>query len=187
VKIASSERTLLGLLTAGAAALLLGAVLGSRIGKGAPAPLVVSAGPGGVTDLSLAPDLSFTDDSSANFPIRGRGLSSGEIADDRPTVIFFGTAHCWNTNREAERLVALYRSHGSEARFLIVDLDHISGAQRPLVERFHKGAIPTVAFLDRSGRPVYDEAGETAASRGDFRRLEELLRHALAGEAADSR
>src|SRR5262245_6309508 len=66
------------------------------------------AGPGGAAGLTLAPNLSFTDDSSSNFPIRGENLQDGAIASDRPTIIFFGTSHCWNTNREAERFVALY-------------------------------------------------------------------------------
>jgi hypothetical protein len=57
------------------------------------------------SDLKLAPNLSFTDDSSSNFPITGTDLKDGTIAHDRPTLIFFGTAPCWNTNREAERLV----------------------------------------------------------------------------------
>ncbi|HEX9147780.1 MAG TPA: hypothetical protein VF958_01340, partial [Thermoanaerobaculia bacterium] len=74
-------------------------------------PEVAPSNPDGASNLFLAPDLSFTDDSSANFPIRGENVSDGGIASDRPTVIFFGTAHCWNTNREAERYVALYRKH----------------------------------------------------------------------------
>ena len=53
------------------------------------------------TDLKLAPDLSFTDDSSPNFPIAGKNLSDGSIAADHATVIFFGTANCWNSAREA--------------------------------------------------------------------------------------
>ena len=32
------------------------------------------------TDLKLAPDLSFSDDSSSNFPIEGKNLSDGSIA-----------------------------------------------------------------------------------------------------------
>ena len=38
------------------------------------------------TDLKLAPDLSFTDDSSSNFPIEGKNLSDGSIAADHATV-----------------------------------------------------------------------------------------------------
>src|SRR5262245_43160825 len=76
-------------------------------GSDSTEPLAVApAGPGGAAELTLAPDLSFTDDSSGNFPIRGRNLSEGRIATDRPTIVFYGTSHCWNTNREAERFVA---------------------------------------------------------------------------------
>jgi hypothetical protein len=140
-----------------------------------PAPAVAPAGPGGARNLTLAPNLSFTDDSSSNFPIRGEGLSDGRIASDRPTVIFFGTAHCWNTNREAERFVGLARRRGESVRFLVVDVEHPSSAQRPLMTRFYRGFIPTLAVLDRFGRAVYDDAGETSSRRGDTTKLERLV------------
>ena len=133
---------------------------------------------GGATNLSLAPDLSFTDDSSANFPIRGENLGDGRIATDRPTAIFLGTAHCWNTNREAERFVALYRKHAAEARYLVVDLDHPSADQKKIVARFSTGLIPTIAVLDRAGKVIYNRAGETSRERGDASALEKILREA---------
>lgn len=145
---------------------------------GTDAALPASAGSGGARRLSLAPDLSFTDDSSSNFPIRGENLGDGRIASDRPTVVFFGTSHCWNTNREAERVVALYAKASESARFVVVDLNHVSREQQPLVSRFYRGAIPTLAFLDRTGRAVYDEAGETSSRRKDASKLEDILRRA---------
>src|ERR1700735_4624512 len=69
------------------------------------------------TDLKLAPDLSFTDDSSPNFPIAGKNLSDGSVAADHATVIFFGTANCWNTAREAERLGELYSRNKGKISF----------------------------------------------------------------------
>src|SRR5258708_28620658 len=69
-------------------------------------------------DLRLAPDLSFTDDSSSNFPIAGKDLATGKIASDRATIVFFGTAHCWNTNREAERLIKLYPKYRGKIAFV---------------------------------------------------------------------
>jgi hypothetical protein len=161
------------LLTFGGVALL---VAGDK-----PAPgdfAVALPGPGGATGLSLAPGLSFTDDSSAAFPIRGTNLADGKIASDRPTAIFFGTPHCWNTNREAERFVALSKKHRDEARFLVVNLSCPSSVQKPLVARLYKGFIPTLAFLDAKGKVVYNRAGETARERGDASALEELLRRA---------
>src|SRR6202142_995997 len=75
------------------------------------------------SDLHLAPDLSFTDDSSANFPIAGNSIGDTTLAGDRATIMFFGTAHCWNTNREAERLVALYPKYREQIDFVIVDVN----------------------------------------------------------------
>ena len=136
------------------------------------------AGSGGARTLTLAPGLSFTNDSSSNFPIRGENLEDGKIAADRPTAIFSGTSHCWNTNREAERFVALYAKAKDAARFLVIDLDHVSAEQKPLVSKFYRGSIPTLAFLDSSGRAIYNDAGETSGLRGDTSRLDELLEKA---------
>jgi hypothetical protein len=142
-------------------------------------PLAVApAGPGGAANLTLAPNLSFTDDSSSNFPIRGENVADGKIAIDRPTAIFFGTSHCWNTNREAERFVALAGKEKDAVRFLVVDLDHPSREQKALVQRFYRGYIPTLAFLDASGKVIYNRSGETAGGRGDISGLEEILRKA---------
>ncbi|HJW15167.1 MAG TPA: hypothetical protein VJ776_10745 [Thermoanaerobaculia bacterium] len=168
----------LKLLTAAAAGLLLAIVILASAGKEGPPPAVAGEGPGGARNLVLAPDLSFTDDSSSNFPIRGENVGDGRIASDRPTVIFFGTSHCWNTNREAERLVAVSAREREAFRFLVVDLNHPTPEQKPLISRFYRGYIPTLAVLDAAGRVVYNRAGETAARRGDTSGLEEILRRA---------
>ncbi|MEW6269807.1 MAG: hypothetical protein AB1689_10985, partial [Thermodesulfobacteriota bacterium] len=144
------------------------------------APGAAAAAPCGASGLRLAEGLSFEDDSSAAFPIVADRSGAGELSDRVPTVLFFGAAHCWNTNREAERVVALYQQHGGDACFLLIDLAHVSEEQRPLVRRFYRGAIPTIAVVDAAGRTVYAEAGETARRRGDTSTLEELLRRARA-------
>jgi len=131
------------------------------------------------TDLTLAPNLSFVDDSSPNFPIAGKHLDDAIIAHDRPTVIFFGTAHCWNTAREAERLVALYPMYRDRVHFVVVDLNHASPPQQQLANKYYLGYIPTIAIFDKSGRLVYDHAGETATDRGDTRHLQGLVESAL--------
>ncbi|HTO86454.1 MAG TPA: hypothetical protein VMR54_02880 [Thermoanaerobaculia bacterium] len=159
------------------ATLMLG-FMGAKADSGVPLP-AAPGGPGGAAELALAPDLSFTDDSSSNFPIRGKNLADGRIASDRPTAIFFGTSHCWNTNREAERFVALFRLYQDRVRFLVVDLDHPAREQKALVARFYGGSIPHLTFLDRNGRVVYNRSGETATGRGDVRGLEELTRKSL--------
>jgi hypothetical protein len=127
------------------------------------------------TDLKLAPSLSFSDDSSANFPIEGKNLADGSIANDHATVIFFGTANCWNTAREAERLVHVYPQYKDKIRFVVVDLRKPSLAQQALIGRYYHGYIPTIAVIDRDGKVLYDRAGETASERGDTSNLQKLL------------
>jgi hypothetical protein len=128
-------------------------------------------------DLHLAPDLSFTDDSSSNFPIAG-SLGDAKVAGDRATIMFFGTAHCWNTNREAERLVALYPKYRDKIDFVVVDVNNPSPAQQPLIAKYYRGFIPTIAVIDRKGEVIYNRAGETADTRGDTSKLEALLNSA---------
>ncbi len=127
------------------------------------------------SDLKLAPDLSFSDDSSPNFPIEGKNLADGSIAGDHATVIFFGTANCWNTAREAERLVRLYPQYKDKIRFVVVDLRNPSLSQQPLIARYYHGYIPTIAVIDSRGNVLYDRAGETASERGDTSGLQKLL------------
>jgi hypothetical protein len=146
-----------------AAALIFGVVLATEV-PGPPA-----------TDLKLAPDLSFSDDSSPNFPIEGKNLSDGSVAADHATVIFFGTANCWNTAREAERLVQLYPRYKNKIRFVVVDLRNPSLSQTALIARYYRGYIPTIAVIDSAGNVLYDRAGETASERGDTSNLQKLL------------
>src|SRR5438132_3985369 len=124
--------------------------------------------------LTLAPGLSFTDDSSDNFPIRGDHLADAEVVEGRAAVVFFGASNCWNTNREAERLVALYPKFRDRVSFIIVDVNHPSEAQRPLLKAY-KGYIPTLVVFPRNGMVLYARSGETADKRGDAGALEALM------------
>ena len=85
---------------------------------------------GAASGLKLAPDLSFDDDSSPNFPIRGENLSDGSGASGEATVIFFGTSNCWNTSREAERLVKLYPQFSNRIHFVIGRLNNVAPSSR---------------------------------------------------------
>ncbi len=130
------------------------------------------------SNLHLAPSLSFTDDSSANFPIAGNDLQDAAGVPDRATIIFFGTAHCWNTNREAERLVALYSKYRDRINFIVVNLDDVSSAQGELATRYFRGYIQTITVIDSHGRVIYDRAGETGTARGDASNLEAIIQSA---------
>jgi len=142
--------------------------------------LLFAAAPALAADnLRLASGLSFTDDSSANFPIVGDHLDDADAGAGHATLLFIGTAHCWNTNREAERVVALYPLFRDRMRFVVIDVDHPSEAQRPLLDAHYHGLIPTVVVLDPRGAVLYERAGETAATRGDSAPLSTLLNKAV--------
>ena len=126
------------------------------------------------SDLTLAPNLSFDDDSSPNFPIQGQNLSTGPAAGEA-TVIFFGTSNCWNTAREAESLIRLYPQFRNRIHFVIVDLHHVAPEQEALVSHYYHGYIPTITAIDSRGQVIYDRAGETAATSGDTTNLQRLL------------
>jgi hypothetical protein len=127
------------------------------------------------SDLKLAPNLSFDNDSSPNFPIHGQKLSEGSVAPGKATVIFFGTSNCWNTAREAERLVKLYPQFRDRIRFVIVDLNNVGPEQKALVSQYYHGYIPTITAIDSRGNVIYDRSGETASTRGDTSNLQRLL------------
>jgi len=130
---------------------------------------------GAASGLKLAPQLSFDDDSSPNFPIQGENLSEGSVASGEATVIFFGTSNCWNTSREAERLVRLYPRFRNRIHFVIVDLNNVAPEQQALVSQYYHGYIPTIAAIDSKGSLIYNRAGETASTRGDTSNLQRLL------------
>jgi hypothetical protein len=90
-------------------------------------------------------------------------------------VIFFGTSNCWNTAREAERLVKLYPQFRDRIRFVIVDLHNVAPEQETLVSHYYHGYIPTITAIDSQGKVIYDRAGETASTRGDTSNLQRLL------------
>jgi hypothetical protein len=130
-------------------------------------------------NLRLAAGLSFTDDSSAAFPIQGDRLGEAEFGHGRAALAFFGASHCWNTNREAERLVALYPRFRDRVTFIIVDVEHPSDAQRALLAAHYHGSIPTVVVFAPNGAVLYAQPGETASKRGDTHGLEVLLSRAV--------
>jgi hypothetical protein len=102
-------------------------------------------------------------------------LSEGSITRGSATVIFSGTSNCWNTAREAGRLVKLYPQFRDRIRFVIVDLNHAGPEQEPLVSLYYHGFIPTITAIDSQGNVLYDRAGETAPARGDTANLWRLL------------
>jgi thioredoxin-related protein len=57
--------------------------------------------------------------------------------------------------------VDLYSQYQGRVQFVVIDLDRKqSPAQKELVKKYFTGSIPHVVVLDRSGKAVYNAAGE---------------------------
>jgi len=141
----------------------------------APAATLGAIRASAASNLTLAPGLSFDDDTSPHFPIQGSNLPEGSITPGRATIIFFGTSNCWNTAREAERLVKLYPRYRDRVSFVVVDLHNIGPEQQELVTLYYRGYIPTIVAINSHGDVLYDQAGETSANRSDTANLQRLL------------
>jgi len=61
--------------------------------------------------------------------------------------------------------VDLYQQYKGRVQFVVIDLDHdLSAPQQELAKNYFGGAIPHVVVLDRSGKAVYNSAGEVEGS-----------------------
>jgi thioredoxin-related protein len=71
--------------------------------------------------------------------------------------------------------VDLYSKYKNRVQFVVIDLDRRqSPAQQELLKKYFTGAIPHVVVLDRSGKTLYNSAGEVEEST-----IEGLLDRAL--------
>jgi hypothetical protein len=60
-------------------------------------------------DLQLRPGVSFGQDIDNGFPIVGKRMDDAVLEPGRAALVFFGAAGDLNTNRQAKRVVELYR------------------------------------------------------------------------------
>jgi thioredoxin-related protein len=113
-------------------------------------------------NLKINPKLDYSSDSNDGPLITGDHMEAGSAADRVNYVLMYGEA-CFNSKRQARRTVALYQKYRGRVNFVIVDLDQpLSPAQSALVKSHYKGSIPHVVVLDKTGKTVYDAAGEVS-------------------------
>jgi hypothetical protein len=112
-------------------------------------------------DLKLRPGISFSQDLDNGFPILADKLDDVTVEPGRPSLLFFGASGDLNTNRQAKRIVELYRKNkGSGMKFIIVDVDHATQVAKSLVEKYYHGYIPSEVVLDKDGRKSWSQIGE---------------------------
>jgi len=81
-----------------------------------------------------------------------------------PTLIFFGASGDLNTNRQAKRLVDLYKKFQDKVKVIVIDVDHPANANVvKLIKTYYKGYIPLNVILDKSGKVSSSHSGEMDA------------------------
>ena len=111
-------------------------------------------------NLKLNPKLDYDSDSHDGPLIIGERMEEGLAAGKPNYVIFFGE-ECYNSKRQARRTVSLYNKYKGRVQFVIVDMDvKRSDAHKDLVRTHYHGYIPHITIFDKSGKVVYDSAGE---------------------------
>jgi len=113
-------------------------------------------------DLKLKKGISFTEDSDAGFPIDASRMEDMTLDPTKASFLFFGASGDLNTNRQAKRLVDLYKQSSNKAvKFILIDVDHPINAQATaLIKSHYKGYIPFEVILDKGGKVVWSQIGE---------------------------
>jgi hypothetical protein len=113
-------------------------------------------------NLKINPKLDYSSDSNDGPLITGDHMDAGAAQDRVNYVLMYGEG-CYNSKRQARRTVALYEKYRGRVNFVIVDLDKpLSSPQSDLVKSHYTGSIPHVTVLDKTGKAVYDTAGEVS-------------------------
>lgn len=117
-------------------------------------------------NLRLKEGISFTHDMDRSFPIVADKMDDVSLEPNRPTLIFFGAIGDLNTNRQARRLVDVYKKYkDSDLKFIIIDVDHLRGeAMQQLVKQYYEGYIPGQVLLDKNGKKAWSHVGEVEAT-----------------------
>ncbi len=126
-------------------------------------------------NLRIKDGISFVQDTDNGFPIVADNMDDATITPSTPTVIFFGASGDLNTNRQAKRLVDVYKKVQDKIKAIIIDVDHPANASVvKLIKTYYKGYIPLTVILDKNGKVSSTHSGETDA--GDLKsKLDRVL------------
>jgi hypothetical protein len=112
-------------------------------------------------NLRLKDGVSFVQDTDNGFPIVGDKMDDANLEQAKPTLIFFGAAGDLNTNRQAKRLVDLYKKIQDKVKVIVIDVDHPANANAlKLIKSYYKGYIPLNVVLDKDGKLSTSHSGE---------------------------
>lgn len=113
-------------------------------------------------NLRLREGLSYTHDLDKRFPIIAEKIDDIKFEEGKACLLFFGAAGDLNTNRQAKRVVELYKKYKDEPlKFMIVDVDQVRTAEsKKLIKNYYQGYIPQEVIFDKQGKTFWTHIGE---------------------------
>lgn len=113
-------------------------------------------------NLRLRPGISFVHDLDKGFPVIAEHLEDMKIESGKTNLIFFAASGDLNSNRQARRIVDLYKKYKDQVKFIVVDVDHPGGVEtKQLIKAYYQGYIPQQVIIDKQGRTFWTHLGET--------------------------
>jgi hypothetical protein len=114
-------------------------------------------------NLRLAPGVSYNSDLGTTFPIAAEKLDDVSLDPTKPSLIFFGATGDLNTNRQAKRLVELYKKEHDKSKFIVVNVDNpINESARRLIRQHYPGYVPAQLLVNPSGKVIWSQVGEVS-------------------------
>ena len=117
-------------------------------------------------NLKLRDGISYVHDLDKGFPIVADKMEDVELSAEHPTMLFFGAAGDLNTNRQAKRMVDLYKKYkAANVKFVVIDVDHpLSSEAKTLIKSHYQNYIPAQILFDKSRKQRWTHSGETETS-----------------------
>lgn len=113
-------------------------------------------------NLKLKDGVSFYQDLDNGFPILASGIEDAVLEPTRATFVFIGASGDLNTNRQARRVVELYKRYKTTSvKFVVIDVDHPASSEaRSLVRTYYRSYIPFEMVFNKQGQKVWSQVGE---------------------------
>lgn len=113
-------------------------------------------------ELRLRDGISYYQDTDSGFPILANKIEDTDHEMGRATFIFFAASGDLNSNRQAKRVVDLYKHFkDSKIKFVVIDVDHTkTDSAKQMLKTYYQGYIPQEVLLDKNGKKAWSANGE---------------------------
>lgn len=114
-------------------------------------------------NLRLREGISYFHDLDQGFPIVAEKMDDVSIPEGKPVFLFFAASGDLNCNRQAKRVVDLYKKFKTtQLKFILINVDEPpNDAGKQLIKKYYTGYIPTEVFINTEGKVSWTHQGES--------------------------